>query len=128
MTTITEYQLESVVKCVHENSYHGFCVEEATVVNSFKSEMIVEDECAVTQDMLWAVFEDALHRNLRNAFLGDPDDEEPKYSVDFDGRFAFLFVNSFDSKDYFPRFRVKIVQPTYVSIRDVFPNLNKGII
>lgn len=125
---IKEYQLESIVKCVRENSYHGFRVEEATVVETFKSEMVVADECNVTQDMLWDVFEDALHKNLRNAFLGDPDDEEPKYSVEYDGEFAFLYVNSFDAKDYFPRFRVKIVEPTYVSIRDVFPNLHKGVI
>jgi len=121
---LKEYTLEAIKRCVQKNSYHGFHVEEATVVTSFKSEMVVADECNVTQDMLWFVFEDALHISLRNAFLGDPDDEEPKYSVDYDGEFAFLFVNSFDSKDYFPRFRVKIVEPTYVRFCEVFPQFS----
>lgn len=117
------YQLESVDKCKADNSYHGFYVESTTITNDFKSEMIVTDECAVTGDMLWAVFEDALGKDLKNVFLGDPDDDEPKYSVDYDGEFAFLFINSFDAKDYFPKFRIKIVEPTYVHFGDMFSDM-----
>jgi hypothetical protein len=126
MSEIKTYQLESVEKCKADNSYHGFRVESTTITKDFKSTMIVADECSVTGEMLWLVFEDALGKNLQNVFLGDPDDEEPKYSVDYDGEFAFLFVNSFDSKNYFPKFRIKIVEPKYVRFGDMFSDmLNK---
>lgn len=127
MATVKTYQLEMIDECKRSKCYDGFIVEKSTVVENFQSEMIVEDECNVSSDMLWKVFEDALSKKLKDVFLGDPDYEEPKYSIHYDGEFAYLYFNSFDARDHFPKYRVKIVEPTYVSIGEVFGDYIKKL-
>jgi|LakMenE01Jun11ns_1017448.scaffolds.fasta_scaffold9702470_2 hypothetical protein len=112
------FELELVTDCKFDRSYHGFFVKKTEVIKTFNHIKVV-DECDVTQDMLWDFYENALKKQLKTVFIGNPDDEEMRYSVDYDGMYAYLFENSNNKNSLFPLHRIKIVEPTYVRLHDV---------